>query len=268
MEYPVFICDDDQEQINQLNQILGIAEVIMSDEDKNVEFPSLSAHSYEEAEEVIKDNVWDGGIYFLDVELGESPYEDSGFDIAEKIKEQDERAQIIFVTSHADLSIITYQRRLGPVDYIVKSPNQVEFKKRVIKTLDVATYQLSKLNQIKKVTFSYKVGRHVRNVNMDDVIYIATTSVPHKLLLTLVDGESQFFGSINKTASDNPLLETISQSCLANPKNIEAIDLKNHRVQFVNGDVEDFSQSSVRKMKQLLIHYNYKAELLAKETLD
>ena len=35
--------------------------------------------------------------------------------------------------------------------------------------------------------------------------------------------------------------------------------------QFINGDVEDFSRTSVQKMKDLLSEYNYKTETLAKK---
>ncbi|MDK7332460.1 LytTR family transcriptional regulator DNA-binding domain-containing protein [Lactobacillus crispatus] len=81
----------------------------------------------------------------------------------------------------------------------------------------------------------------------------------------LTTGEMQLLGSINQYAKENPMLEKINQSCLVNPKNIESIDLKQHRVSFVNGDVEDFSRSSVKMMKDFLARYNYKTEKLAKQ---
>ena len=83
--------------------------------------------------------------------------------------------------------------------------------------------------------------------------------------MILTTGEMQLLGSINQYAKENPMLEKISQSCLANPKNIESIDLKQHRVQFINGDVEDFSRTSVQKIKDILSEYNYKTETLAKK---
>lgn len=264
MEYQVFICDDDQEQINLTREILGGAEIILSD-DENIYFNIHSATNYQDAIKFIKNNSFDGGIYFLDVELGKNANDENGFDIAELIKDKDERAQIIFVTSHADLSIITYQRRLGPVDYIVKTDNFDEFKKRVVKTIEVAIYQISKFNEIKAMTFSYKVGHRIVNVNIDDVMYIITTDVPHKLLLVLANGEAQFLGSINEYDENNPMLEKISQSCLANPKSIISIDLKTRLVTFKNGDVEDFSRPMMKKMRQLLKTFNYKIERITEK---
>ena len=134
----------------------------------------------------------------------------------------------------------------------------------MVKTIEVAIYNLHKFNYMKKMTFSYKIGRLVRNVNVDDIIYISTTVTPHKLLMIRTNGETQFLGSINQYAKDNPMLEKISQSCLANPKNIESIDLHSRRVSFINGDIEEFSRSSIKAMKEWLKQYNYKTEDLAK----
>lgn len=262
--YSVFICDDDQEQIDQINKILGVAEMILSD-DVEIQFKSNSVTNFEDGKKYLAQNKLNGSIYFLDVELGKEVNKDNGFDLAEIIKNQDERAQIIFVTSHADLSLISFERRLGPVDYIVKTSDFDKLKARVVKTLEVAIYRLQKFNYMKKMTFSYKIGRLVRNINLDDVIYITTTTTPHKLLLIKTSGESQFLGSINQYADKNPMLQKISQSCLVNPKNIDSIDLDNYLVRFNNGDIEYFSQSNVTKMKKLLTDYNYKNEELDKE---
>lgn len=261
MKYSVFICDDDQRQVEQIAKIVSMSEEILSDEEK-INFQIASANNYQDAVTYLNQNQINGGIYFLDIELGKDTQTDTGFDLAAMIKKQDERAQVIFITSHADLSIITYQRRLGPIDYIVKTPDLDKLKQRIVKTIEVAIYNLHKFNYMKEMTFSYKVGRRVFNVNLDDVIYISTTSIPHKLLLIEKNGTAQFLGSINQYAKENPMLEKIDQSCVANPKNIKAIDLHNHRVMFVNGDVEDYSRSSNKRMREFLNKYNYKTEVL------
>lgn len=263
MKYPVFICDDDQQQIELTKKILGAAEMILSDDEK-IEFDIGSATNYLDAVNYLKEQKLDGGIYFLDVELGESTENDSGFDLAALIKKRAERAQIIFVTSHADLSLITFRRRLGPIDYIVKTGDIDEFRKTMVKTVGVAIYNLHKFNYMKAMTFSYKIGRLVRNVNIDDIIYLTTTPTPHKLLMIRQTGESQLLGSINQFDNENPMLEKISQSCLANPKNIQSIDLLERKVLFINGDVETFARSSIKRMRELLTKYNYTTEELAK----
>jgi two-component system response regulator AgrA len=158
MRYPVFICDDDPEQIAQVTATLKRAEQILSDEEK-ICFDLASQGNYQDAKAHLLSHPADGGIYFLDVELGQEVDADNGFDLAELIKKQDDRAQIIFLTSHADLSIITYRRRLGPVDYIVKGADPMAQRRRIVETVEVALDQLHKDSVAKQLTFSYRVGR-------------------------------------------------------------------------------------------------------------
>lgn len=256
MKYPVFICDDDPEQIELISKTLWTAEYILSDVEK-VEFDVNSATNYGDALEYLKQNKNDGGIYFLDVELGKKADKDNGFDLAEAIKKQDKRSQIVFVTSHADLAFIAFERRLGSIDYIIKSSDVDVFKRRVVETIEVALHQLKNMNYIKKTTFTFKIGRQIFNEDMNNVIFIETTDVLHKLDLVKTNGLGQLIGTINQYDEENPLLVKISQSCLVNPENIESIDLKNRMVSFVNGDREVYSRSNVKKMKQLMQKYNY-----------
>lgn len=269
MQYPIFICDDDPNSIMQISKILGAAEIILSDDDtqeNKVEFKIILSSSYDDANKSLKKEKISGGIYFLDIELGKDKNTNNGFDLAESIEKQDERAQIIFITTHSDMSLVSFERRLGPIDYIVKTSNIDKLRERIVKTVEIAIHKLHEFNYMKKMTFSYKIGRIVKNINIDDVVYITTTFTPHKLLLIKTSGESQFLGSINEYAQENPMLEKISQSCLANPKNIKSIDLHDRLVSFVNGKVESFSESNISKMKKLLGSYNYKVEQLTRES--
>ena len=265
MRYPVFICDDDPAQIVQVTETLKRAEQILSDEEK-ISFDLASQNNYQDAKDYLLSHPVDGGIYFLDVELGQEVDADNGFDLAELIKKQDDRAQIIFLTSHADLSIITYRRRLGPVDYIVKGADQVAQRRRIVETIEVALDQLHKDSVAKQLTFSYRVGRQIKNIRLTDLVYITTTLTPHKLLIVKQAGEAQFLGSLSQCAKENPLLEKISQSCLVNPDKIEAIDLRHHLVTFVNGDVEEYAVGRQKQMKALMQEHDYRLAKLMKQS--
>ena len=229
-----------------------------------IRFDLASQGNYQDAKAYLLSHPADGGIYFLDVELGQEVDADNGFDLAELIKKQDDRAQIIFLTSHADLSIITYRRRLGPVDYIVKGADPMAQRRRIVETVEVALDQLHKDSVAKQLTFSYRVGRQIKNIRLTDLVYITTTLTPHKLLIVKQAGEAQFLGSLSQCAKENPLLEKISQSCLVNPDNIEAIDLRHHLVSFVNGDVEEYAAGRQKQMKTLMQEHDYRLAKLMK----
>lgn len=67
-KYTIFICDDEQEQINQLSYFVGGAGMILAD--SRIDFSIESATSYDEAIGYLSENNLDGGIYFLDSASG------------------------------------------------------------------------------------------------------------------------------------------------------------------------------------------------------
>lgn len=249
-EFPVFICDDDPKQIDQIKNFLIAAEVMITDQD--VKFTSSSASSFKAGLEYVGSHKLEGGIYFLDIELEDGEENESGFDLAEVIKKYDEKAQIIFVTSHADLSLITFKRRLGPVDYIVKTDDIEELRKRVVATLEVAIDNIEKYDYRKEMSFTYTIGRRIINIELPNVVYITTTPTPHKLLLIMTNGEAQFMGSIKKYSDDNPHLVRISQSCLANPRNITSVDFARKKAYFKNGDIQRLSRQFIPELRQAM----------------
>ena len=38
---------------------------------------------------------------------------------------------IVFVTTHEEMAILTFERQIGPLDYITKSTNDEQFQQRV-----------------------------------------------------------------------------------------------------------------------------------------
>lgn len=252
MDYKIFICDDDQEQIKLLERVIQHAQMYLSDEEK-VTFELVNeSNNFMDAEHFVNTQPMDGGIYFLDIELSDNEQEQSGLDLAEEINRRDRRAQIIFVTSHEDMSIITYRRRLGAIDFIVKTQDESELTKRVVETLGIAIDRLSRENLMKTMTFSYKIGRQIYNVNVDDIYYIRTTTTPRRLEIVTKNRKAEFLGYIRKIAETQPMLAKLSQSCLVNPKNIAEADLTRHQVTFINGEVETFSHTNTRAVMKMM----------------
>ena len=61
MKYPVFICDDDQIQVNNIVKMIGKAEEIISDEHA-IEFDVAFATTFADAKKFLKDNIYTGGV--------------------------------------------------------------------------------------------------------------------------------------------------------------------------------------------------------------
>lgn len=250
-KYTIMICDDDIRQANNLSLKVGIALSMVPTDDQDVNYEvGKVASTYQEVLDYLDNNKVDGGIYLLDIELD---HDKNGLDLAVEIKKYDERAQIIFVTSYNEYMPMTFERRIGAVDYINKlDPN---FQSRLNETVKNALINLSKNNLAKKFTFTYRFGRQIKNINMEDVLYIYTTRAAHKLLLVAEGMQSEFVGDIKTVDENNERLVKISQSCLVNPKNIEMVDLRKGTITMIDGVVLKFSRRFKHNMKDMTEKY-------------
>lgn len=251
IKYSVFICDDEQEQVNILKECIRKSSIILSDEDK-LEFDIIkTVNAYNDAMNFIEASSPQSGIYFLDIEIGKKLYEKNGLDLAEAIKQKDKNAQLIFITSHQDMAFLTFKRKLGAVDFIVKNGDKVDLQKDINYALQNATQAISNADLIKKNIFSYKFGQEVRNIKLSNVIYITTTSVGHKLRVVKTTGWGDFIGKLKEIPEKYESLVQISQSCVINPENIDKVSFREKKIYFVNGDVQYFSVRNTHKMHTL-----------------
>ncbi|MCT3486987.1 DNA-binding response regulator [Lactobacillus delbrueckii subsp. lactis] len=258
--YCIIICDDDPKQAVNLSLKVGIAFAMAPVDDHDIEYEvGKLATKYQEVLDYLDENSLDGGIYFLDIELDN---DHNGVDLAAEIKKRDERAQIIFVTAYSEYMPMNFERRIGAVDYINK--NDADLQARMNETVRDALTRLGKSNFSKRLTFSYRFGRQINNINVEDVLYIHTTQAAHKLLLVAANKRSEFVGDIKAVDEENDFLAKISQSCLINPKNVAAINLRKRTIAMLNGESLSFSRRFRHEMDKLVDEYNWKVEMSAK----
>ena len=74
--------------------------------------------------EVVLKNIGNGDIYFLDVDLNNKI---NGFKLAERIRNIDSLGYIIFITTHSELTYLTFKYRVEAMDFILKDNiNEIE----------------------------------------------------------------------------------------------------------------------------------------------
>lgn len=148
-------------------------------------------------------------------------------------------------------AFLTFQRRLGASNFIVKNGNADDLRRDVTYSLEQAVDAIAKYRYIQKNTFSYGFGHDVRNMSMGDVVYVETTPVPHKLRLVKTTGWAEFIGKLKELPEKYPALVQVSESCVINPANVKEVDLKEKKLTFITGDVQYFSVRNSRKVRQL-----------------
>lgn len=237
----VFICEDEREQRQNIEDY--VKKTIMIEE-YDMELV-LSTANPTEVLDYVKANPKETGLYFLDVDLGQ---EMSGIALASELREIDDFGKIVFVTTHAELSYLTFTYKVEAMDYIIKD-NPENIRSRVQECVHTAFKRYKNDNQEKKNILKIKVGDKLHVLDYDDIMFFETSPVPHKLVVHLDDSQLEYYGSIKDIPQIAENFYRCHKSFVVNKKNIKHIDKKNREIELSNGET---CFISTRFMKGLL----------------
>lgn len=255
-EFPIIVCDDDKDLANQLAKNIDSAVQNLTDDNPSYgglkEGVTFVANDFTQTVGYVVANDIKNGIYFLDIELSRESKAKNGVDLAEFIKKNDENAQIIFVTAYDKYAPLTYRRRIGAIDYISKSLSSEKIIQRIEETLRNAFDNLFARVKFGQRDFTYKIGRRVCKVAEDEVLFIEHSTVQHKVRMVTEHGEVEYKGNISQIDKENSFLVKVSQSYLINPRNIKAIDSKEHEILFDEDKMVTYSRAYKDVVKTLV----------------
>ena len=118
----IYVCEDVSEQRELFVQYIQKA-ILIQEYDMNMKISTWNP------EEIIREveKSENTGLYFLDIDLGT---EKNGLHLAQEIREYDPRGFIVFVTSHSEMSFLTFQYKVEALDFILKDEPK-ELQKRI-----------------------------------------------------------------------------------------------------------------------------------------
>ncbi|MGJ5713357.1 quorum-sensing response regulator AgrA [Staphylococcus auricularis] len=236
----IYICEDDPKQLENLKTI--ISNYIMIEE-KEMEI-ELATDDPEAILERAKDTD-EIGCYFLDIQLNA---EMNGMKLATELRKADPVGNIIFVTSHSELTYLTFIYKVAAMDFIFKDDPE-EIKTRVIDCLKTAETRLKLLSQESSVeTIELKRGSNSLYVQYDDVMFFESSSKSHRLIAHLDNRQIEFYGSLKELSKIDQRFFRCHNSFVINRHNIESIDSKTRTVNFKNGEC---CYASVRNIKKI-----------------
>lgn len=224
----IFICEDNKVYRENVRKIVEDI-VIIEEFDMQI---ALDTESPEEVLEYVK-NSDISGIYFLDVDLKANL---NGIQLAQKIREYDSRGFIIFVTTHAEMTYMTFIYKVEAMDYIVKD-NYENLKRRVHDCIINANNKHMCKAEEKRI-YSIKQGDRVLNIDYNKILFFETAPIIHRIILHCVDRQIEFYGimkDIDSQLKDEGFCRCHT-SFIVNRKNIKEIDKKNRIVYFANGE--------------------------------
>ena len=147
------------------------------------------------------------------------------------------------------MAFLTFERRIEPLDFIVKDLGQETVKAKVETDIRVAYERYTKQGVTSKAMFSYSKGGQLFNVPLAQVLFIETGTSRNKLVLHLVDRLVQYNGKISDETVAHPELFRVHKSFLVNPQMLVRIDKQQQLGYFENGESVDIA---IRKMHDLV----------------
>lgn len=194
------------------------------------------------------------GLYFLDMEINEDKL--AGLNLAEKIRQEVPLAQIIFITTHGELSLTTLERKIAPTDYILKDKGFENIKQRITDDIQSVQKKLQSYSHCSKNLLDYKIGSRYFSILMDDLIMLYTKKeIPGRIFIITKNQLAEFNGSLNTFEQDYPNLFRCNRSFLVNLDNATSFDSKTRQLTFIDGSS---CEVSFRKNKELIKRFTHK----------
>lgn len=212
----IYVCEDSNEQREIITRYIKSA-ILIQEYDMKLK---ISTHNPEIIIEEIKKSK-NTGLYFLDIDLHSDK---NGLTLAKEIREYDPRGFIVFVTSHSEMSFMTFQYKVEALDFIIKDdPKQMQH--RICECIEnVHTkYMKIKKGEGKTITIT-RAGRKI-TLEYAHIMFFETSANEHKLIVHTENKSIEFFGKM-KDIEDEVGDEFIRchRAYLVNKKNIKEIN--------------------------------------------
>ena len=183
----IYLCDDDSSVRHQIQTALEW-KILVENYDMKVVCSAANAQELLAAAENERH-----GIYFLDVELGDSDWD--GFRLGQELRRRDPHGTLVYITSYGDLAWRTFQCHLEAFDYIVKGSDPVG--PPAARCLEEIHTRLLDERQDPAETLTLRAGASVRHVPLSEILFFETAPVSHHVLLHTANSRMDFLGSLN-----------------------------------------------------------------------
>jgi two-component system response regulator AgrA len=236
----IIICEDDWRQRQTIETYVKNY-IMMESLDMELVF---STGNPLEVLEFVKSKPKMIGLYFFDVDL---QHEMSGLTLAAEIRKYDDLGKIVFVTTHGELSYLTFTYKIEAMDYIIKD-NKDDLQRRICESIQLAHERVTNDRSNQKKLFKLKDGDTIRSIDTADIIFFESSSASHKIILHLENGEIEFYGALKEIEDQCSSFYRCHKSYLINRDHISKVIKSERIVEMSNGEE---CLVSVRAMKHL-----------------
>ncbi|BDR57739.1 DNA-binding response regulator [Xylocopilactobacillus apicola] len=245
--YPIYILEDNLEQqkayANAVKNSIMIndlaMELICATDD-----PEILLNSIEQEHQ---------GLFFLDMEI--NGIKEIGLQTAVLIRKQLPGAQIVFITTHNELSLLTLERKVAPLNYISKEYGADYIKQSIMADM-LKTEELIKSEKYKKENlFIYRIGSHYFSIPIADLVYLTTADLPAnsgRVSVRTVTKNADFHGNLSDLEKKYPMFFRCDKSYLVNLDMLESFDNSKRELYFRDGSTAYASFRKARELAKIL----------------
>jgi two-component system response regulator AgrA len=224
----IILCEDNSRQRKEFEDII-------TNEINNLDFKiALSTNNPNKVIKHVEDNSASNFIYFLDIDLQSDI---NGIELAKKIRKYDSSGYIIFLTAHAELTLLTFQYKVRAMDYILKGDNHL-IRQKIHDCITQICTDISTSKNKKTNIIPIDIGNNLVFFDLDEVLFFETADTEHKIRIHTSTGYSEFYGTLKDIESTlTPSYYKPHRSYLVNTKKIKSIDKENLIIHMNNGEM-------------------------------
>ena len=242
----VYLCEDNPEQLNQYTRVVQ-RYIMINDYDMQVRLATPSPKA------LLADltrNPPEYALFFLDIEFPAEKL--TGLETAIRIRQQLGFAEIVFVTTHSEMALLTFERKVEPMDFVVKDLGPEQIYQKLRENIDYGYERYTNYLGNTENLFSYMIGGRTFSLPMGDVYFVETAETPHKVIVHAASQLVEFPGFLKEIADQYPELYRTDKSFLANLDNVVGIDNDDRQLIFPNGDKTDVATRRFHEVKTLV----------------
>ncbi|MBU7449413.1 MULTISPECIES: response regulator transcription factor [Lactiplantibacillus] len=242
---PVYILEDNEAQRSKYTSIINNTIMI---EEYDMQLAVATDDS-----QVLLDSIASSeeGLFFLDMEIGSQPQ--AGLNLADDVRHRLPFAQIVFITTHEELSFLTLERRIAPLDYILKEQGPDTVKTKIEADIRATIDILKSEAEEHKNILGYKIGTRFFSVPVKDVIMLSTSKErPGIVRLTAINKVADFPGNLNSFEGKYSDFFRCDKSTLVNLDHFRSFDYQRKELTMIDGIKCSVSHRKSRELNKIL----------------
>lgn len=242
----IYLCEDNVQQLEHWNEIIRNfllmnnlnEDLVLATPDPTILLKHLTKHPPEI------------GLYFLDIDLGADI---NGLTLATKIRKYDPRGYIVFITTHMEMSYMTFTYKVEAMDFILKDHvNDLPYK--ICQCMLQANNNYKRMKLDKQELLPVKIGGETILLDSNEIIRIETSDTIHKVEIHTNSSIKSVYGTLKEfeAALDKKHFYRCHKSIIVNTNHIREINRRQKNILLSNGEVCDISSRYLKKLETVM----------------